>query len=177
MTTSDAFHIYATWCTARGHVPLQPFTFARLMGMRFRKIHARFGKRTSRFFGMDKATAGTLRQAYRVSPTPPEVAARFSFAELRKIPPGDTPMSPAPKKTPPAADTVIYSITLLATKRMGQQEHTVAIVKTVGDKVAWIHPLPEANWDNIEGALRDLSQASVQLFRFRNPEGLLAGNV
>ena len=86
-------------------------------------------------------------------------------------------MSPAPKKTPPAADTVIYSITLLATKRMGQQEHTVAIVKTVGDKVAWIRPLPEANWDNIEGALRDLSQASVQLFRFRNPEGLLAGKV
>ena len=73
VTTSDAFHIYATWCTARGHVPLQPFTFARLMGMRFRKIHARFGKRTSRFFGMDKATAGELRRAYRRAPRPPKL--------------------------------------------------------------------------------------------------------
>ena len=90
VTTSDAFYNYAVWCEARGHVPLQPFTFARLMGMRFRKIHARFGKRTSRFFGMDKATAGALRLAYKTHPTPPEVAAKFTFAELRKIPRGDT---------------------------------------------------------------------------------------
>lgn len=84
LTTSDAFWQYQQWCEDRGHVPLQPFTFARLMGMRFRKIHARFGKRTSRFFGMDKATAGALRVAYKISPTPQHVADRFTFAELKK---------------------------------------------------------------------------------------------
>ena len=88
--TSDAFYVYSRWCADRGHVPLQPFIFARLMSMRFRKIHARFGRRTTRMFGMDKATATHLRDAYTVCPTPPEVARLFAFSELRKQPQKDT---------------------------------------------------------------------------------------
>ena len=85
-------------------------------------------------------------------------------------------MSPAPKKaTPPAAATVIYSVTLLPTKRLGQPEWTLAVVKTEGDKVASITPLPDGNWDNIDGALRDLGRAATQLFRFKNADALLAG--
>lgn len=86
-------------------------------------------------------------------------------------------MSPAPKKSSPAAGTVIYSVTLLPTKRLGQPEWTLAVVKTEGDKVASVTPLPDGNWDTIEGALRDLQRAAVQLFRFRNAEALLAGRV
>jgi len=83
VSTSDAFYVYSRWCVDRGHVPLIPMHFARLMGMRFRKIHARFGKRTSRFIAMDQRTAAYLRREYTTRPTPPEVAKMFAFSNLR----------------------------------------------------------------------------------------------
>lgn len=86
-------------------------------------------------------------------------------------------MPPAPKKSSPAAATVIYSLTLLPVKRLGQPEHVLAVVKTVGDKVEAITPLPDGQWESIDGALRDLQRAAVQLFRFKNAEALLAGRV
>ena len=85
-------------------------------------------------------------------------------------------MAPPKTTTPPAAPTVtLYSLTLLPTKRLGQPEHTVAVVKTVGDKVVSITPLADGNYDRIEDALRDLMRTATQGYRFKNWDLLLAG--
>ncbi len=84
----------------------------------------------------------------------------------------------APPKSPPAAPAVIlHSLTLLSVKRNGNPEWQLAVVKTVGDRVEKIISLPDGQWDSIDGALRDLSQAAIQGFRFRNWEALCAGRV
>lgn len=88
--TSDEFYVYSRWCVDRGHVPLTAIQFSRLMSMRFRKIHARFGRKTTRMHGMDKATATYLRDQTRQHPTPPEVTRLFAFSELRKVPKKDS---------------------------------------------------------------------------------------
>jgi len=82
-----------------------------------------------------------------------------------------------PKKEATPVPAALYSVALLPVKRLGQPEWMVVVVKTVGEKVASVTPLPDGQWDTIEGALRDMGRAAVQMYRFKNVEALLAGRV
>lgn len=90
LPTSWAYSVYRRWCADHGEEPIRPFAFAKLMGMRFRKRHARWGRITTRYIATDKATAQTLREAVVKFPPTEEEIALFSFAELRKQPRKDT---------------------------------------------------------------------------------------
>ncbi len=90
LQTWMAYSLYRRWCVDRALAAVQPFTFAKLMGMRFRKVHARWGHKTSRFWAMDKATARDLRLAILATPPAPEEMEAFSFDRLRRVPRKDT---------------------------------------------------------------------------------------
>ena len=82
--------------------------------------------------------------------------------------------SPRPPATPPAI-VPTWALAIVPTKRMGQVEHAIFAFRIEGDRVTRTVPVPDANWEKLDGALHDLARCAVRLYRFRQADELLAG--
>lgn len=86
------------------------------------------------------------------------------------------PQEKTPK--PPAAEPTVapfWALAIVPTKRMGQIEHAIVALRIEGDKVLSATPVPDANWDRLDGALHDFARCAQRIYRFRQAAELLAG--
>lgn len=89
-------------------------------------------------------------------------------------PPRAAEPSAAPLASPPAP-TPTWALAIIPTKRVGQVEHTVVALRIVGDRVERVAPVPEANWERLDDALRDFGRCALRVYRYRQIDELLAG--